>query len=104
MTNPKPLEACNCGTIPISESYHKKAWEVYCPNIDCIVVFVVRPTKELAEQAWNKHHTRPTQDVEEVLREFDDLWIHELSDLTEPTRLDRLLDFIRTHCQPKESK
>lgn len=50
------LLPCNCGTKPISESYHEKAWEVYCPNTDCIVVFVVRPTKELAEKSWNDYH------------------------------------------------
>ena len=51
----KDLKTCPfCGKNPISQSYHNKGWEVYCPTVECIMVLIVRATKELAEEIWNK--------------------------------------------------
>ncbi len=45
-----------CGKKPMSTEWHgrRKAWEVYCTTVSCLIIFVVMPTRKMAEELWNK--------------------------------------------------
>lgn len=67
MTKEHELKSCPfCKSESISQSYHEKDWEVFCPNVSCVTVFAIRPTKEQAEKAWNTRRVSYKRDIKKA--------------------------------------